>query len=336
MGNSSDSTSLFHTSVFRSTDFDNNGECKLPGQQANWLVWNTNQISNQTESYSKGTVIVKPNLRNNTTYPNGPVYVSDEDFISVFNDQDSTKLKGNFAKKYGYPINLQIIQKVYSWNTPELRNIVVVEQDISNISNDTLWSCYISPVFDFDIGLTNLPITANNDRVRYVSEDTTLNLVAMWSDISPLETGHGLEYLGIGFLYTPTIDAEGFIISSSNQTANTTQLGLKTLLTASIQLQQEDRIFPDYDLLTSFVKEKQTFATDSRVALSTHGFHLRPNDTARIAYAVCISPPNGQITDGTWENMQPLIESYNKIKKFYSIGLKKNILTTLCHHNHYL
>lgn len=292
--------------VYFSTDFNQSGIPLDQNDGPNWCLWRTSQngqYHHDTEMYDYVGDVAK---RNSTYYSNGPLFVSDEDIVSVFKDTDLKRFEGGvaFRAAKGYPLGLEIQSNIYTWNAEDMKDIIVISYNITNTSDDTLRNCYIGNVFDTDI--TTLPNTtfgAGNDRAKFYGTDTTLNLVVTWTDTDRGELGKGFGYLGCYLLETPAIDQNGFLRTDKLIYETSEQIGATSYRNWSIQndVQTDDE---RYNLLSSSLKEGETGSGDKRLMLSTGGFHLRPGESTRITLAIAAAlPAKGGEADGTEEDI---------------------------------
>ena len=181
LASTSDSQSLYQTRAFRSTDFNSDGTPINTEFAPNWLIWDTKPSATLFSDGYTGNLVSNPQERNSINYPKGAAFISDEDFVTVFDDQNLDKYEGgaDVRKKQGYPLNLRVMERVYSWSEDFLKDVVIIEQKVINIGNDTLFNCAMAPVFDFDFSMNINTGYFFNDNYRYLSEDTSLKLSVM-------------------------------------------------------------------------------------------------------------------------------------------------------------
>lgn len=205
--------------TYLSTDFNKStGEPNDQTETYNWPIWDTQPLdSGYRLSYDRyfGRFVNNPTMRNTTSYPKGPAFISQEDIFASFKDTDLSKYKigPSVAKKRGYPLRLQMEQMIYSWGFGNYKDFVFIKYDIINMSEDSLRECWMSPMMDVDVA--RAPYTsagATNDRVKYYKPSgwdsdplykDTLNLAMQWTMNTQGEDGKGFGYLGYDFLESP-------------------------------------------------------------------------------------------------------------------------------------
>ncbi len=294
--------------LYFSTDFNqSSGKPLLQDDGPNWPLW----VSDKTKKYQYGTYkhdyVADVNKRNETNYPNGPLFVSDEDIISMYKDTDLNEFDGGAAKRkaLGYPLGLQIQSSVYSWNNVEMKDVLIISDIVENTSQDTLLDCWVGGFYDIDLLYsTNGPAGASNDRAKFFIEDESLNLGVAWTETSLGEAGKGFGYIGISFLETPAVDKDAFIRNDKLIFEPTEQLGLKTFATWNIEDDQnsDER---RYQFMSSMTRDEDTGPGDKRMFLATGPFNMRPGDKARVVFAINFAmPAKGGEADGTLEDIE--------------------------------
>lgn len=327
-----DSASLQQTRVFRSTDFIGDGTPIQNGFAANWLIWDTDPLASLYVDGYFGNMVSNPTIRNKNTFPKGPAIVSDEDIVTVFDDQNINKYEGGNIDaliKQGYPVNIQVIQRVFSWSSEEFKDAIIVEQKITNTGKDTLYKCALAPMFDYDIAAIALQQGASNDKFRYLTEDTTLNLALMWSDAAKgIEAGRGFGYMGIGFVRTPAVDNQGYLLSDNIHHSRGEQLGATNIQSTTIVNDPGLNGASLYDFITqNYIDTEVNGASDRRFYMSTSGFNLLPHETATFAYIICFAKPSVKPeADGSASDVQGVVNLFKKTRAFYDSGLNKNTL----------
>ena len=275
----------------------------------NWPIWDTDPDRKFLDSGYVGRYVSELDRRNRDTYPKGPAIVSEEDIISIFKDTDLSRYELGEARaiREGYPLGVEIDQRIYTWGFGQYGNFIFIRYSIVNKSNDTLYDCFTAPALDTDIG------DHRNDRTRTVIPDAdqdTLELGSQWSENTGGDVGYG--YMGADFLESPAVDSRGFIRKDKDFFRNEEQLGLHTLRNWVIDIDprtpQDRYAFMAGDNGTP-VRDGDNGAGDKRFLMSTGPFNMRPGDTARIVFAVMIAPAkNPSNPDGTWEDMDSLIK----------------------------
>lgn len=160
--------------VYYSTDMNNNtGKPRNTDDGSSWPLW----IDAEKSLFGK----YEPDIsrRDRINYPLGPLFISNEDIVSVYKDTDLNYYEGGLSnrKGQGYPIGLQVLEKVYTWGIGDLRNVLVITYEVENISNDTLLNCWFGNLVDPDIARApNLRNGAGNDRIDFFHSDESLKL----------------------------------------------------------------------------------------------------------------------------------------------------------------
>lgn len=293
--------------VYVSTDY--NRETGIPIEaesRPNWCLWKINANGEFEYGTPKYTNVASATNRDYTTYPQGPLFVSDEDFVSSYKDTDLSKYKigSNAANNAGYPLGLQFEERVMSWNTTGMQDAMVVFYTIENKSNDTLINCRIGSMLDFDIAA--IPITtknSSNDRLRYLSEYPNMNLTVAWSDSDYGDGAIGLGYMGVSLIETPAVDANGFIRKDKSIFFPEEQVGLSAVKIWDIA-EDVKTDTSKYDLLSTGIIETDTSRGDKRLLTACGAFNMLPGDKARFAVAINFAlPAKGGEADGTIEDL---------------------------------
>lgn len=274
----------------------------------NWPIWDTDPSEIFLRERYVGRYVSEVDRRNRDTYPKGPAIVSEEDIVTIFKDTDLSRYEIGEARaeREGYPLGVEIDQRIYTWGFGQYGNFIFIRYSIVNKSNDTLYDCFTAPALDTDIG------DHRNDRTRTVipeADQDTLDLGAQWSENTGGDLGYG--YMGADFLESPAVDSRGFIRKDKKFYDNDEQLGLHTLRNWVIDIDprtpQDRYAFMAGDNGTP-VRDGDNGAGDKRFLMSTGPFNMIPGDTARIVMAVMIAPAkNPSNPDGTWEDMDSLI-----------------------------
>lgn len=316
-----------------STDFNlYSGVPKDTNDGPNWPIWITDSIGRYQFGTYKSDIIYDVNNRNRTNYPQGPLFVSDEDIVNIYKDTDLSRYDGFMEKrrKDGYPLGLQFQERVFTWGTDELKDVVILSYIIKNTSNDTLKDCYLGGIYDVDLALaTNTQGGAGNDRFRYFSEDTTLNLAVGWTNTDQGELGKGFGYIGISLIESPAISSDKFLRTDKYIYETSEQIGLSTFRCNSIS---EDKNTDDerYDFLSSNLKDNDNGPGDNRMLISSGGFHMRPGDVAHIAFLITFAmPAKGGEADGTYEDLAGFIKSTDKNPNPHALAQKGSLINKI-------
>ena len=295
--------------VYFSTDYNSfTGEpldrIDIENEGAFWPIWDTDPNREMLVDRYVGNYVSDLTKRNRSTFPKGPAIVSGEDIISIFKDTDLSRYEigEQRAAREGYPLGIEIDQRIYSWGFGQYQNFIYIKYSIVNKSNDTLYDCYMAPALDTDIG------QASNDRMSTAILDAnqdTLDLGVQWSGVSQGDQGYG--YMGADFLESPAVDAEGFIRKDSVVFDNSTQLGLHALRNWVIDI---DPRTPQerYEFMEGDNRDADNGEGDKRFLMSTGPFNMLPGDTARVVIGYMIAPAKSSTPDGSWDDMDSLLK----------------------------
>ncbi len=312
--------------TYFSTDFrKNDGVAINSNDGENWPVWDASTRDEDTLKVDRyfGYYIQDNKDRNLDIYKKGPAFISGEDIFCTYKDTDLNYYDGGFAirKEQGYPLGIQYEQTIYSWGFGDYKDFVFLSYNLINMSPDTLWECWMSPVMDVDIARAPLTTSgAANDRVSYYFSDTTLNLAYQWTNGDRGEAGNGFGYLGFDFLESPAViedrDSEGNLIVTDSTSFvrrdsafydNSLQLGLVTFRNWSItddKLEDEVR----YNYMNEGVLDGDTGPGDKRFLMATGPFNMRPNDTVRVVVGIILASPSVKAdADGSEEDAAGLV-----------------------------
>lgn len=301
--------------VYYSTDFDSEtGKVKIPNDGPDWPLWVTDNSRKVQYGVYKHEYIDEPDERNLNQYPYGPMMHSDEHIFSTYKDTDLSLYEGGIAKRksLGYPLTLQVEENTYTWESGEMKDVVIISYSITNYSDETYTECWFAPVIDCDIAIQpNTSFGAGNDRVNYYSDDN-LELVYAWTNPDRGEGGNGFGYLGLSMLESPAVDNNGNIRHDKLIYEPQEQIGLSTFRNWSIEndiLDDNDR----YNYLSSEIIDGDTGAGDKRILMATGPFNLKPGETARLAIGISFAmPAKGGEADGSYEDITGFSEG--KIK----------------------
>lgn len=295
--------------IYFSTDYNSfTGEpvdpIDLQNNGVSWPIWDTDPNETFYVDRYLGNYVSDVNRRDRGSFPKGPAIVSGEDIVTIFKDTDLTRYeigKGR-AQRDGYPLGIEVDQRIYSWGFGQYQNFIFIRYSIVNKSADTLLDCWMAPALDTDIG------EAGNDRTKSaIPEDQrdndSLNLGVQWSEAEPTQYG----YMGADFLESPAVDNRGFIRKDKKFYTGEEQLGMKTLVNWVIDIDPktpEER----YDFMARGTLDGDNGAGDKRFLMATGPFSMRPGDTARVVVAILIAPGKAAVPTGEWEDLDSLIK----------------------------
>lgn len=346
--------------VYFSTDYrrSDGSPIKPADGTSPWPIWDISENPKDTLKKDRyfGGYVDNTGLRNTSTYPKGPAFISGEDIFATFKDTDLNRYEGGVGRRRGegYPLRLQYEQMIYSWGFGDYRDFLFIKYAIINKSKDTLRQCWMAPAMDMDIGVagtsTNYPA---NDRTRFYNEDDTLNLAVQWSEGNQGEAGKGFGYIGFDFLESPSVyparvvrdtvkdsngndsiryqiigtspDSAGFLRNDKKVYTNSEQLGLRTFRNWTIDQDPKEND-QRYDFLALGVKDGDTPAGDKRFLMATGPFALRPSDTARVVVGIIIaSTPSGGDATGRTEDLVELVKRDKFAQRVYDDNFRTPI-----------
>ncbi|MGE3801413.1 MAG: hypothetical protein AB7H80_10360 [Candidatus Kapaibacterium sp.] len=281
---------------------------KLEGR-ANWPVWDIDPNRVPGKHHYFGDYLQNPAERTIEFNPEGPSIISDQDMVAVFKDTDLSfyEIEENKARSQGYPLGIQVEQQVFNWETGRLKDVVVIRYRFINKSPDTLYNCYMAPVYDIDIG------SAWNDRMRVLipsQHQDSLNMGVMWSEASGGDSAYG--NVGVDILESPAVypvgnEEEGFIRRDKAYYENSEQLGLHALRNWVIDVDPqtpEER----YRFMAVQTRDGDNGGGDKRLCISTGPFNMYPGDTAVVAVGLIFAYGLVPEQKGTWEDLKDLID----------------------------
>lgn len=327
--------------VYHSTDYDRwsgrpaNGNSNAP----NWPLW---LFPSQQTSLPLFPGLFEPinNRRVNGEYGN-PAFMglADEQFTVRYHDGDLSRyeISTAAATERGYPIGLQIQQNVYGWKFGPLKNSVVVQYAVTNISNQTLSECVIAQISDPDIGQHR-----DNDHAIFYARDFALRACYAWSDAEPEGS---LGALAMVLLEAPTILPNTAIDTTNRpQYRNMGRVGCFTTWRRSDSIP-----YPITDVERATLLHKQSFepdtsAGDQVVLLGSSPFTMKPGDVAHFAVAYVVldsvpnrtatGAPNGTTAMGAVPELEELVREaeevyYRQPVVVSSTGLSQREVTTM-------
>ncbi len=303
-----DARLLYRTYI--STDFKADGSPRVAADGPSWCIWDSRPITD-TLSFDRfykdrsryfGDYIYSIDKRNAASMPKwedgknkGPVFVSNEDIFATYKDTDLRNYPdgADLSAGYGYPLRLQYEQTIYSWGYGEYANFLFIAYNVINRSTDSLLKCWMAPAYDFDIGPNGGGAIANNDRVNYYSQDTTLNMAFQWSETgnNATERGKGFGYIGMDFMESPAIDpSTRYIRHDKAYYDNSEQIGMQTFRNWIIANDPTNDI-QRYDFMALGVREGDGPSGDKRFLMATGPFNMAPGDTARVVIGMIFASP---------------------------------------------
>lgn len=311
-GDQADPDNITKYRTYFSTDFRQDGEPLIPTDGEAWPIWDSSDDPNDTLRVDRyfGEYIDDNGDRSLSVHPKGPAFISGEDIFATFKDTDLNYFDGGASRRRndGYPLRLQFEQTIYSWGFGDYRDFIFIAYDIINMSDDTLFNCYMAPVMDVDLARApNTQAGASNDRCKFYDCDESLNMAVQWTNTDRGEAGHGFGYLGFDFLESPAVDEDLLLRNDKKVYSNEEQIGLTTFRNWNIA----DDIDDDeqrYLFLSSGLRDGDDGPGDKRFMMSTGPYHMRPDDTARVVVGIILanSAKGQDQADGTCEDMAEL------------------------------
>ncbi|HYF03973.1 MAG TPA: hypothetical protein VEC36_11385 [Patescibacteria group bacterium] len=252
-----------------------------------WSMWNKGSALRVNGNY--GVYESIESERSSVVYSKGPAFVSDEDMIAVFKDTDRSRyeLGRTGQERFGFPLGIQFEQAMYSWNSPLLKDVIVMRYTMINTSQDVLKDCYFAPALDADLAKAgNVHQGAMNDRTKYLLERPDLQTAIQWTEETAGENDFGV--LAVSLIETPATDANHNLRKDKKSYNFNEQLGLHTFRNWTIDI---DPISTEqrYEFMSSGLKDGDNGPGDKRFLSSTGPFTMQPGDTAHVAIALSFS-----------------------------------------------
>ncbi len=329
-----DAESIKKYRTYFSTDFDMaTGVPIVEDDGPNWPIWDTEIDEVLKEQRYTGNWVDDPLERDTANYSKGPAAISQEDIVCVYKDTDVSYYEDGeeLAAQAGYPLQLDFEQRIYSWGFGKYQQFLFMMYNITNRSNDTLAECWLAPAYDFDLATRqNSRAGASNDRTRFYEEDPSLNLAYQWTEDGEGEAGQGFGYIGIDFLESPAVDAEGFLRTDQKTYSVEEQLGLKTFKNWVIEIDPQTNS-QRYDFVSANVRDPDDEnAGDKRFLVATGPFNLRPGETSRVVVGMVFASPSSEegrlnVPTGTEEDVQNLVNISEFAQSVYDDNYKAPI-----------
>ncbi len=277
--------SLASPYVFHSVDYDRHG-APLVAEVPSWPLWLPTP-ADSVRMMAPGTFILDPALRSPDAQPGGAAFVTraDEEMVVRYNDLSLEQYEDGptVAAAQGYPIGLQIQQNIYAWRFSPLRDALIIQYQIVNVTADTLRGCVAGHVVDPEIG------AGENDRVSRVSSDPRRRTILATTDATSGDDGLGK--LAMVLVEAPVVDKAGFIDPSRR--AGFRQSGTIGVFSPwrgdAGPATAKDR----YDAMTlpDWAPDDDRGPADQRMVVASDTFAMRPGDTAWFAVAYAVIDP---------------------------------------------
>lgn len=267
--------------LYRSSDYDYSTGISLndSASQPRWPLWLL--PSEWTDPFFGGNFVPLNAERATGGRYAQPAFMTgvDEQFFSRYHDQDLSRYEIGVerAGELGYPLGLQIQEHIYSWKPGNaMQNVVILQYEITNVSNDVLRDCHIAQAIDFDIGLLE------NDRMGFYDTQPGLHTGIAWTE-TEAQT-HGL--LAMVMLEGPVTNEEGFIDNNRRGLFSSSgQVGVFRNWT-----EDNDPHTPEerYNFMAESVLDGDNGPGDKRALMGSKAFHMAPGDKAYFAFAFSV------------------------------------------------
>ena len=293
-----------------------------------WPLWDTSTSKTLGRNFYFGDYISDVNQRNTLMQQvqSGqtsvkPAIFSEEDIVNEYTDQNEQVSDPEYRAGAGYPFGINVTEAIYSWSFGRYRDMIFLRQKVTNANtdpHDTLINCWMAPAFDPDLdaavgsasydGNSYVDSTMNAQidptdlsqlREPYRSDLKKLNMGVQWRNYNNPPNGQQFGWLGISFLESPVVDAQGNIVANDDSAAlggygpnslfQKDQLGLVTFKDWVIQ---NDPSTDDlrYDFVSSGEKDHFNGAYgDQRLMMATGPFTLPPGKSVETVVAIGIA-----------------------------------------------
>ncbi len=318
--------------VYPSTRFQNDGSPIEASDYFAWPIWHTETALTPGVDRYFGALIAEADERSVTRQPGGPVFISHEDIVCSYKDSDlnfypdppdlpSGTSKEEYYASRGNPPGLQFHQAVYTWKDPHKADMMILRYTIRNTSDDNLYECVFNAVYDIDISRSATSGSQANDRLRYVDEDRSLDMLLAWSEATDGDANQGLGYFGLVLLESPVADAEGFARPDGSVYHRDEPGVIGGMRNISAQL-YPTRTEEKYDLMTSSVIDNTPYPADWMMTLATRRFSLRPGQETVVALALVFGPPaEGGEANGSPDDARIVVERARNAHHIYDNDL---------------
>ncbi|TAL70854.1 MAG: T9SS type A sorting domain-containing protein [Bacteroidetes bacterium] len=298
----------------------------------NWPLW-IEPDDLLSKGLYLGTYESDISKRNRDNYLFGPAYISDEDIFSTYKDTDLDRFDGGreIRELLGYPLKLQVEQRIFTWANDLLKDVVIIYYNIINFSQDTLYDCWFAPVYDFDIG--KIPaVNAQDDHSQLYKDDRTLNMVICWDDT--LDLGNRVNgIMGFSYLMTPAVDNDYFLRKDKKVYLPSEQLGLKSYKNWRI----EEDGFEDeqnYARISSNKVDTTEEKGDMRLLFSTGPFNMLPGDTLKVALSILFAIPDSVIGIQKFTTTKPDFTKLVNLARYTQNFFYNNLILGINDENH--
>lgn len=302
--------------VYVSSDYNDKGSS---ASELRWCMWDNDPSHTPlgTNRYW-GNFVGDSSLRTPEAN-NRPAYYSAEDFICTYKDTDLRyyDIGEQEAKALGYPLRVDVLQRVFTWASGDLASTALIVWELKNNSPDTLFNCWFGYMADPDI--TPVPATtasSSNDYASYIPISGTHGLQYAWTNTDANEEASSVGVLGIGMVETPAINNQGFgriATSMAEQLCTTTAAIFSISTTPNTDVER-------YATLSSRSKDVGIKgAVDIRTLNATGAFHMLPGQMLRIAACITIGGLSTETSNEDSVSTQSLVRNLRAaIQQYYS------------------
>lgn len=316
--------------LYHSTDYNQmTGTSIASASDPNWPLWLL--PGEWTDPFYPGTFVPRNADRTAGGGYSRPAFMwgVHEQFFSRYHDGDLERYEIGEAqaRDLGYPLGLQIQENVYAWSPGDPRqNVVILQYEITNISNDELRDCHIAQIVDFDIG------AADNDRMTFyrLEERPELHTGIAWTEAEPTDYG----VLAMVMLEAPVTDGEGFV-DPNRRRLFLTDGRVGAFRNWSMEINPatpEER----YDFMAENLLDADAGPGDRRALMGTESFHMAPGDRAYVAFAFAVLEGvtvNGAeiakgpaLQAGSIPELEGLVETLHE--QYYETGFQEQASST--------
>ncbi len=311
-----DAASVSKYRIYSSVDYGADGQ-PLSGDAPGWPLWSTGQGEVGSKTGNLGDYVSDVNDRNMDAMSAGPAFVSDEDLVCRFKDSDVSLYEGVSAN--ANPIGLQFEQAIYSWTDTDHENFVLLRYDVTNVSGEDLYDCFIGHAGDFDIGnpAVSSVRAASNDHITYFEQLSGRQMVVLWSENDEDVQGMDYGYFGVSMMQSPTVDDDNFVIQDADPTDYRSQIGLTSVRNWVIQ-NDPTGAEEAYDFISGNMFDSQSGSGDKRLMFSCGSFNLRAGETARFVFGFFFAPSASGIPNGLLTDVELLVDEVDKGHELWS------------------
>ncbi len=278
-----DST-LAQADIFNSTLYDHqSGEYIGPnGPRSRWPMWTLLTEPGATPR-SPGHFKTNPLERDAGDRYVGPTFLpgADEEIITQFNDFDTTRYGGR--RDPALPIGLLIRQYISGWAEGPLASTVVFTYSVINVSQDTLYNCFVGPVYSPVVGDGSATYS-----YAYTSRPELRTTVAYQSGVGTTPPGALLTTLLEGPLTYPPGDTLAGFVDNANR--NRFRYNGRITSYRNLNLNTDPPTLADlYGVMASMRVDGSIGRNDQGALMTSGPFNMLPGDTAHLSFALRVA-----------------------------------------------